>query len=99
MNERPVDRPVFPGDSAAYNFLHDQEIAPTGLEHSRNSAEKPAGSQGRGTESGTLGGKAGFADAVMAIMRLPLTDAEKGEAVRGLLGNLGCSNSRARSAD
>jgi hypothetical protein len=39
----------------------------------------------RGTESGTLGGDSGFADAVAAVMRLPLSDAEKAEAVRRLL--------------
>jgi hypothetical protein len=42
-------------------------------------------SEKRGTESGTLGGDSGFADAVAAVMRLPLSDAEKAEAVRRLL--------------
>jgi len=55
--------------------------------------------QAGGTESGTLGDDSGFADAVAGVMRLPLTDAEKAEAVRRLLADLACSNSRARSVD
>jgi hypothetical protein len=43
----------------------------------------------RGTKSGTLGGDSGFADAVAAVMRLPLSDAEKAEAVRRLLAGKG----------
>jgi hypothetical protein len=39
----------------------------------------------RGTESGTLGVNSGFADAVAAVMRLPLSDAEKAEAIRRLM--------------
>jgi hypothetical protein len=39
----------------------------------------------RGTEFGTVGGDSGFADAVAVVMRLPLSDAEKAEAVRRLL--------------
>jgi hypothetical protein len=38
-----------------------------------------------GTQSGTLGGDFRFADAVAAVMRLPLSDAEKADAVRRLL--------------
>ena len=35
----------------------------------------------RGTESGTLGGDSGFADAVAAVMRSPSADHDKAEAV------------------
>ncbi len=40
----------------------------------------------RGTESGTLGSASDSANAVAAMMRLPLSDSEKAEAVRRLLG-------------
>jgi hypothetical protein len=39
----------------------------------------------RGTESGRVGGDSGFAEAVAAVMQLPLSDAEKAEAVRRLM--------------
>ena len=48
-------------------------------------ARKSAGGRKRGTESGTLGGDLGFSDAVAAVMSLPLSDAEKAEAIRRLL--------------
>jgi hypothetical protein len=47
--------------------------------------EKAGGTAKRGTESGTVGADAVFADAVAAVMRLPLCDADKAEAVRRLL--------------
>jgi hypothetical protein len=43
----------------------------------------------RGTKSGTLGVNSGFADAVAAVTRLPLSDAEKAEAIRRLM-RTGC---------
>jgi hypothetical protein len=48
-------------------------------------------SENRGTETGTLHGNSAFAEAVAAVMRLPLSDADKAEAVRRLLGHGGCS--------
>ncbi len=57
----------------------------TGLEQSTETPEKSTGSEQRGTESGTLSGDLGFSDAVAAVMRLPLSDDEKAEAVRRLL--------------
>jgi hypothetical protein len=39
----------------------------------------------RGTESGTVGDDLGFAEACAAIMQLPLSGAEKAEAIRRLL--------------
>jgi hypothetical protein len=47
--------------------------------------EKQGAVDKRGTESGTVGGDWNFADAAAAIMRLPLSDIEKAEAVRRLL--------------
>jgi hypothetical protein len=47
--------------------------------------EKPGVAKKRGTQSGTLGGDLCFAEAVAAVMRLPLSDAEKAEAIRCLL--------------
>jgi hypothetical protein len=38
-----------------------------------------------GTKSGTVDGDSNFANAVVAVMGLPLSDAEKAEAVRRLL--------------
>jgi hypothetical protein len=66
-----------------------------GSNFSPKSSTKPHILQAGGTESGTLSGDSGFADAVAAVMRLPLTDAEKAEAVRRLLADLACSKSRA----
>ena len=42
-----------------------------------------------GAESGALGDDSGFADAVAAVMRLPLSDTEKAEAVRRMLAGRG----------
>ena len=56
-----------------------------GLEHQPELSEKPSDSAKRGTNSGTFNDHSAFADAVAAIMRLPLSDAEKAEAVRRLL--------------
>lgn len=39
----------------------------------------------RGTNSGTLDSETGFLEAVAVVMRLPLSDAEKADAVRRLL--------------
>ena len=61
----------------------------TGLEHPAKVPEKPGVTEKRGTDSGTLGGDSSFADAVAAVMRLPLSDAEKAEAVRRLLSRKG----------
>jgi hypothetical protein len=47
--------------------------------------EKQGLSGKRGTESGTVDGDCGFAEAVAAVMRLPLSDSEKAEAMRRLL--------------
>ena len=60
-------------------------MGPTRLEPPRELAEKQHESTQRGTESGTLSGDLGFSDAVAAVLRLPLSDAEKAEAVRRLL--------------
>jgi hypothetical protein len=43
----------------------------------------------RGTDSGTLGDDSSFADAVAAVMRLPLSDAGQAETVRRLLARNG----------
>lgn len=61
------------------------EVAATGLEHLSKTPQKQGERDQGGTKSGTSGGDSGFADAVMAVMRLPLSDAEKAEAVRRLL--------------
>jgi hypothetical protein len=42
--------------------------------------EKQRVTEKRGTESGTPGGDSGFPEAVAAVMRLPLTDADKGRS-------------------
>jgi len=60
-----------------------------GREHLSKTPKKPRVLPERGTESGTLSRDSGFADAVAAVMRLPLTDAEKAEAVRRLLTETG----------
>lgn len=60
-------------------------MTPTGFEPTSNKPEKQSVPDVRGTESGTLGGDLGFADAVAAVMQLPLSDSEKAEAVRRLL--------------
>ena len=67
------------------SFLNNDLVGDTGLEHPSETPEKLGVTAKRGTESGTLGGDLGFADAVAAVMRLPLSDAEKAEAVRRLL--------------
>jgi hypothetical protein len=56
-----------------------------GPEHPGKTPENSQVLPKRGTESGTVGGDSGFADAVAAVMRLPLSDAEKAETVRRLL--------------
>ena len=60
-------------------------MSPLGLEHPRKTPGKHGAPAEPGTESGTLGGEKTFVDAVAAIMRLPLTDTEKAQAVRRLL--------------
>jgi hypothetical protein len=62
-----------------------QQMGDTGLEHLSKVPENMGVAEERGTESGTLGGDSGFADAVAALMRLPLSDGEKADAVRRLL--------------
>jgi hypothetical protein len=56
-----------------------------GSEHHAKAPEKSGALVERGTESGTPRADFGFAEAVAAVMRLPLSDAEKAEAVRRLL--------------
>jgi hypothetical protein len=58
-----------------------------GSEHPSKTAEKQSISAKRGTESGTDRDDFGFAAAIAAIMALPLTDTEKAEAVRRLVGS------------
>ena len=58
-----------------------------GLEQSANVPEISHVRDRGGAESGAVGGDSGFADAVAAVMRLPLSDAEKAEAVRRLLAS------------
>ncbi len=60
-------------------------VGDTGLEHTSKTPEKLRVTTKRRPESGTLGDDLGFADAVAAVMRLPLSDAEKAEAIRRLL--------------
>jgi len=62
------------------------EIAATGQEHPSKPSGKARVSAQGGTDSGTVNANSGFADAVAGVMRLPLSDAEKAEAVRRLLG-------------
>jgi hypothetical protein len=71
--------------TSRYNSLTKKEITPAGLEQAAKTPANPLISQRRSTESGTLFANSAFADAVAAIMRLPLTDVEKAEAVRRLL--------------
>jgi hypothetical protein len=54
-------------------------------ELSRDSTGNPPIPASRGTESGTLREALSFADAVVAVMRLPLSDGEKAEAAKRLL--------------
>jgi len=63
-----------------------RRITPIGVEHLSETPEKQGVGQQGGAESGALGGDSGFADAVAAVMRLPLSDGEKAQAVRRLLG-------------
>jgi hypothetical protein len=56
-----------------------------GLEPSSEMPGKQGVTDKRGTESGTVGGDLGFAEPIATIMQLPLSDAEKAEAVRRLL--------------
>jgi len=79
------NRPILPSDSDASRCLHIEQVAPTGLEPVAKTPAKQGIPSERGTESGTLGGVLGFAEAVAAVMRLPLSDGEKAEAVRRLL--------------
>jgi len=62
-----------------------REVAATGLEQSTEIPEKDHHDNRRGTESGTIATDSAFADAVAAIMRLPLSDVEKADVVRRLL--------------
>jgi len=65
------------------------KVPATGVEHPAKAPAKRAGKERRGTEFGTVGGDCRFADAVAAVMRLPLSDAEKAEAIRRLLDGRG----------
>jgi hypothetical protein len=57
-----------------------------GTEHAANRSESQGIVHESGTESGTLRNGSNFAEAVAAVMSLPLSNAEKAEAVRRLLG-------------
>lgn len=71
------------------------QVGPIRFEHPPESTENTQVSAERGTKTGTGGDESGFADAVAAIMRLPLSDAEKAEAVRRLMrGAAASSNQR-----
>jgi hypothetical protein len=58
-----------------------------GRELPAKSPDKPHASPAGGAESGAPADGGAFADAIAAIMGLPLTDAEKAAAVRRLLRN------------
>jgi len=66
-------------------FVNGNSLVPTRFEQSSEMPEKQGVTEKRGTESGTVGGDSAFAEAVAAVMRLPLSDVEKAEAVRRLL--------------
>jgi hypothetical protein len=57
----------------------------TGLEHPLEVPEKRGVTEERGTKSGTLARDSSFTAAMAALMRLPLSDAEKAQVVRRLL--------------
>jgi hypothetical protein len=57
----------------------------TGLEPAPELPEKQEVNERRGAKSGTVSVDLGFSAAVGAVMRLPLSDAEKAEAVRRLM--------------
>jgi hypothetical protein len=65
--------------------LLNYQLPATGFELLAKMPEKQGTLTERGTESGTAGGNSSFADSVAALMRLPLSDTEKAEAVRRLL--------------
>src|SRR4051794_19078831 len=56
-----------------------------GCEHQPKSPVREVMVHRGGADSGARGGDSRFADAVAAVMRLPLSDGEKAEAVRRLL--------------
>ena len=62
-----------------------REMDAVGTEHDTHCSAIRGESELSGTESGTLGGVSAFGDAVAAVTRLPLSDAENAEAVRRLL--------------
>jgi hypothetical protein len=66
-------------------LLAPRELTPAGLEHPSKTAGNAGRSGTRGTESGTLSADSGFADVLLALMRPPLTDAEKAEVARRVL--------------
>ena len=61
------------------------KMGPTRFELAAKLTEKQELTEKRGTESGTVGGDSGFAEAIASIMKLPLSDVEKAEALRRLL--------------
>ena len=69
-----------PASCAGFEFMGAE-----GFEQPSKTPEKPRVLPDRGTESGTLSANSGFTEAVAAVMYLPLTDAEKAEALRRLL--------------
>ena len=75
----------FPSDSDQSRCLPNSQVEAPGLEQPTEVAEKRGMRERRGTQSGTVGDDSVFAEAMAAVMRLPLSDAEKAEAVRRLL--------------
>jgi hypothetical protein len=61
------------------------KIAATGLEHPSELPGKHGAAPKRGAESGAVECNSAFTDAIAAIMRLPLSDEEKAEAVRRIM--------------
>ena len=75
------------GDETAATPLATRRIPATGVEHAGKTPGIWRVCAKRGTESGTPPTDSPFAAALTAVMRLPLTDAEKAEAVRRLLAS------------
>jgi hypothetical protein len=59
-----------------------------GREQAPETPEKKGAARQCGAESGAVAHDSGFGVAVAALMGLPLTDAEKADAVRRLLANV-----------
>jgi hypothetical protein len=61
-------------------YLNSSDRTGTYYENARETVREGKG----GTESGTVGTNCKLVESIVAIMRLPLSDAEKAEAVRNL---------------